>query len=139
MKKYYHNKELIVIIGDNSKQLLSINNMEVEPIKLNVICLTWKNCDDEKSKKINIIDYYIFNDIINFNDIFVPLHINKCDKNLSNFIVLNLKLNRNDNYNNKKYIKINIDFGDIPLIEYTNELNKESFNDVIDNLISINL
>jgi hypothetical protein len=139
MNNYYQNKELIVIIGDNSKQILSINDMEVEPMKLNVIGLTKKNGDDEKNNKINIIEYYTFNDIINLNDIFVPLYINKCDKNLSNFIVLNFKLNKNDNNNNKKYIKINIDFGDIPLIEYTNEFNKESFNDVIDNLISINL
>ena len=139
MNNYYHNKELIVIIGDNTKQILNINDMEVEPMKLNVIGLTKKNGDDEKINKINIIEYYTFNDIINFNDIFVPLYINKCDKNLSNFIVLNFKLNKNGNYINKKYIKISLDFGDIPLIEYTDELNKESFNDVIDNLISINL
>ena len=137
IKNYYHNKELIVILGDNSKQILNINDMEVEPMKLNVIGLTKKNNDEENINKINFIEYYTFNEITNLNDIFVPLHINKCDKNQINFIVFNFKLSNNGN--NKKYIKINLDFGDIPLIEYTNELNKESFNDIIDNLISIDL
>ena len=138
INNYYQNKELIVVIGDFNKQILNINDIDIGQIKLNIIGLTKKNNTDIKNK-INFIDYYTFNDLINLNDIFVPLYINKCDKNLNNFIVLNFKLSNNININNKKYIKINIDFGEIPMIKYSNMLNKDSFNDVVDNLISINL
>ena len=137
INNYYQNKELIIIIGDNSKQVLNINDMDIEPIKLNIIGLT-KKLSNEKYNKINFIDYYAFNNLINLNEIFIPIYINKCDNSLNNYVVLNIK--ENPNFKNKKiYIKISLDFGDIPMIEYSNILDKESFNDVINNLISINL
>ena len=137
MNDYYQNKELIIIIGDNSRQVLNIKDMNIEPIKLNIIGLTRK-FSDEKKNKINFIDYYAYNNIINFNEIYIPIYINKCDNSLNNFVVLNIK--EKPNFKNKKtYIKISLDFGDIPLIEYSNILDKQSFNEAINNLISINL
>ena len=135
---YYQNKELIVIIGDDNKKILNISEIYVEPMKFNIIGLTKKN-SNEKKNKINLIDYYLYNGISNINEIFAPLYINKCDNSLYNFIVLKIRLKTNLNNNQKKYIKINVDFGDIPLIEYSNILNKESFNDEINNLISLDL
>jgi hypothetical protein len=138
MDYYYQNKELIVIIGDDNKQVLNISEIDIEPMKLNIIGLTKKN-NNEKKNKINIIDYYSYNDISNINEIFVPLYLNKCDNTLFNFIVLNIKLNTETNNNHKKYIKIDLDFGDIPLIEYSNILNRQSFNDEINNLMTLDL
>ena len=138
MNNYNQNKELFVIIGDSTKLILNINDMESEPIKLNIIGLT-KKYSNEKSNKIDLIEYYSYNDITNINDIFVPLYINKCDNYLDNFIIFNIKQTSNENDNNKKYLKIDFAFGDIPLIEYTNILNKESFNEQINNLMKLNL
>ena len=138
INNYNYNKELIVIIGDYHKQILNENDKDIKPMKLNIIGLT-KKYSSENANKINIIKYYSYNDITNINDIFVPLYINKCNNTLNNYIVLNIKVNSNRNINFKKYIKINLDFGDISLIEYSNILNKESFNDIINNLSPINL
>ena len=138
MDNYNNNKELIVIIGDNTKQVLNITDIDIEPMKLNIIGLT-KKFSNEKKNKINIIDYYSYNNISNINEIFVPLYINKCDNSLNNFIVLNIKHNTKVNNNYKKYIKINLDYGDIQTIEYSNILDKEYFTDEINNLITLNL
>ena len=138
MNNYNQNKELILIIGDNTKTVLNLNDMVSDPLILNIVGLTKKNSDG-KGNKINLIEYYSYNNILNLNNIFVPLYLNKCDNSLNNFIVLNIKQNLAINNNSKKYLKIDFDFGDIPIIEYSNVLEKESFKDEINNLLTLKL
>ena len=135
---YNQNKELFLIIGDNTKSVLKLSDIDSDPMILNIIGLT-KKYSNEKAYKINLIEYYSYKDISNLNNIFVPLYLNKCDNTLNNFIILNIKQDLTINNNSKKYLKIDFDFGDIPLIEYSNVLDKESFKDEINNLFTLNL
>lgn len=48
MDYYYQNKELIVIIGNDNKQVLNISEIDIEPMKLNIIGLTKKNNNEKK-------------------------------------------------------------------------------------------
>ena len=135
---YNQNKELFLIIGDNTKSVLKLSDIDSDPMILNIIGLT-KKYSNEKAYKINLIEYYSYKDISNLNNIFVPLYLNKCDNTLNNFIILNIKQDLTINNNSKKYLKIDFDFGDIPLIEYSNILDKVSFKDEINNLLTLKL